>query len=339
MAFIKKLIFLSIFIFKITFADGQFGGWSSYTFLNMPTDAFTTSLGGQNVAAIKDDPSLFLNNPALNQINSNQYLKINFVPLWAGTNSSSISYGKNFNKIGNISTSLQYLNYGSFQGTDAAGNLTNQFKASDFAFTIGHSQKVNNISIGVNLKLVGSNIETYSALAVLADFGGYFKHPKKEISYGLVIKNMGARIKNFNKNDAQSLPFNVQMGASFRAEQMPIRFSVTAHHIHQWDILVDQADERNIINNQIIEKKYGFGNKIASHIILGIEALINENFQLNFGYNHLLRQELKLENQFTLAGFSTGFLLKTKKINFSVGSQGFHPARGLTQFSICTNLK
>ncbi len=339
MIFNKKLTFLSIFIFKISLVYGQFGGWSSYTFLNMPSDAFTTSLGGQNIAAIKDDPSLFLNNPALNQIKNKQYLKINFVPLWAGSNSSTISYGKYFNKIGNISTALQYLNYGTFQGADAAGNLTSQFKASDFAFTIGHSQKVNNVSIGVNLKLVGSNIETYSALAMLTDFGGYFKHPKKEISYGLVIKNMGARLKNFNNNDAQSLPFDVQMGASFRAEQMPIRFSITAHHIHQWDILIDQAKERNIINNQIIEQKNGFGNKLASHVIIGFEALISENFQINFGYNHLLRQELKLENQFTLAGFSTGFLMKTKKLNFSVGSQGFHPTRGLTQFSIFTNLK
>jgi hypothetical protein len=335
---LEKLI--TIFFLLITNVTlGQLGGLASYSLLKMPSDAFTTSIGGQSVAPIANDPSLFLNNPALNDSIKKQYLKINYAPLWVGTNSSTISYGKDFSKLGNISASLQYINYGSFKGTDASGNLTNEFSASDFALVVGHARKVNNISIGLNLKFVGSNIENFSAYAVLVDFGGYFKHPKKEISYGLMIKNMGGRIKNFTENDRQELPFDVQMGFSIRPEQMPLRFSVNAHHIHQWNILQEAESSINLINNQSEFAKNGFANKLAAHLIFGVEAFIHRNVQLNFGYNHLMRQELKFTNQFTLTGFSTGFLIKSKKLQFGMGSQTVHPARGLTQFSVYLPLK
>ncbi len=333
-----KVIFLFFFVYQFP-CFAQFGGWASYSFLKLPSDAYTTSLGGQSVAPIQSDPSLYLNNPALNDSINKHYVKINYAPLWSGTNTSTISYGRHFEKIGNISASLQYLNYGNFQGTDPAGNITNTFTASDFALTLGHMQKVNNISIGVNLKFVGSSIDTYNAYALLVDFGGYFKHPKKEIAYGLVIKNMGVRLKNFTPNNNQPLPFDVQMAFCIRPEQMPLRFSINAHHIYQWNILIDKPTETNIINNQIIKKENTLTNKIASHLIFGVEAFIYKNFQLNFGYNHLLRRELKLESQFTLSGFSFGFLLKSKKINFSAGHQGFTTAGGLNQLSVFMPLK
>jgi hypothetical protein len=336
--FLKKL-FIICFTFKINAIQAQYGGWASYAFLKLPSDAFTTGLGGQNVAPIYNEPSLFLNNAALGDSIKKQYLKINFAPLWAGTSTSTITYGHHFKKIGVFSASLQYLNYGTFQGTDAAGNITGTFNANDFALVVGHARKVNNISIGLNLKLAGSNIESYSAYAILADFGGYFKHPKKEISYGLSIKNMGARLKNFTDSDTQLLPFDVQMGFSFRPEQMPFRLSVNAHHLHQWEILADKSVLSNLLGNQNTQKEIGFGNRLASHLIFGIEALIHQNFQLNFGYNHLLRNELKQENIFTLSGFSIGFLLKAKRVNFGVAHQGFQAAAGLTQFSFYTPFK
>jgi hypothetical protein len=339
MNFYRKILFGGIFLAKFSIANGQFGGWASYSFLKLAPDAHVTGLGGQNVAIISDDPSHYLNNPALNQIDKKHYLKINFAPLWAGSTSTTISYGSKLTKLGSFSSSLQYLNFGSFQGADPSGNLTETFRANDFSLTIGNAQKVNNITIGANVKLVGSTIETYSALAILVDFGGYFKHPNKDLSYGLAIKNMGARLKNFNLNDTQQLPFDVQMGISFRPEQMPFRFSLNAHHLHQWDILNDKLEQKNSLNNQPTSVKYSFGDKLASHFIVGIEALVQENFQLNFGYNRLLRNELKLDNQFTLAGFSAGILMKTKKINLGIGSQGVHPARGITQISIFKNLK
>ena len=339
MLFYKNLFLIVLLFCNISVTNAQYGGWASYSFLKLPSDAFTTSVGGQNVAPIQNEPSLFLNNPALNDSIKRQYLKINYAPLWAGTNSSTVSYGKYFEKIGNISASLQYLNYGSFQGTDASGNITDTFTANDFVFTIGHAKKVNNISIGINIKLVGSLISTYSAYALLADFGGYFKHPKKEISYGLVIKNMGARLKNYTVNDKQTLPFDVQMGLSFRPEQMPLRFSINAHHIHQWEVTFEKPLNTYIIGNQSNSGKNGFGNKLASHFILGAEAFVHPNLQLNLGYNHLLRQELKQQNKFTISGFSIGFLFKKKKMNFGVGHQGFQAAAGLTQISFYTPFK
>jgi hypothetical protein len=333
---IKYIIYLVLFPKLIT---AQFGGWNSFSFLKMPSDAYTTALGGQQVAPIVNDPSLFLNNPAINDSIKKHFIKINFAPLWAGTNTSTIVYGRNYKKYGNILVALQYINYGTFQGTDPAGNLTSTFTANDFAFTIGHSQKINNISIGANIKLAGSTIESYSAYAILVDFGGYFKHPTKDISYGLSIKNMGARIKNFYSNDAPDLPFDVQMGFTIRPEQMPFRFSINAHHIHQWNIAINKPVSINIINNQIIDSSVSTADKIARHLVFGIETFVQKNIQLNLGYNQLLRKELKQQDISTLSGFSFGFLMKTKKLNFAFGHQGFNTAGGLNQFSVLMPLK
>jgi hypothetical protein len=335
----KRLIVIFAVLLISNLSKAQFGGWDSFAFLKMPSDAFTTSLGGQQVAPMANDPGLFLNNPALADSIKKHFLKINYAPLWAGTNTSTIVYGRNYKKYGNMCMALQYINYGTFQGTDAVGNLTNNFTANDFAFTVGHSQKVNNISIGANLKLAGSTIENYSAYALLFDFGGFFKHPTKEISYGLSIKNIGGRLKNYTKSDTPNLPFDVQMGVSFRPEQMPLRFSLNAHHLHQWNIAVAQNASINIVNNSIVQGKSGFGDKLARHFIFGVEAMVHNNLQLNIGYNHLLRKELKQLNISSFSGFSIGFLVKTKKLNFAFGHQGFNTAGGLNQFTLMMPLK
>jgi hypothetical protein len=334
-----KLYLIVTFLLFFSKSNAQFGGWASYAFLKIPSDANTTALGGQNVAPITSDPSLFLNNPALLDSIKKHHLKINYAPLWAGTNSSTITYSRNHKKTGNIAASLQFVNYGTFKGTDASGNLTNNFSANDFALIIGHSQKVNNISIGANIKFAGSTIESYSSYAILADFGGFFKHPKKEISYGLVIKNMGGRIKNFTKNDMQNLPFDVQMGFTIRPEQMPFRFSLNAHHLHQWLISDNETSQLNLLSNQLETKNTNFINKLSQHFVVGVETFIHPNFQLNVGYNALLRKELKQVNLSSFSGFSYGFVMKTKKINFGVGHQGFALAGGLTQVSFSTQLK
>lgn len=334
----KYLLFTFLLLFKISFLNAQYGGWASYSFLKLPVDGFTTSIGGQNVAPVQSEIGYFLNNPALSDTVKKNYLKINFAPLWAGTTATSLIFAQKFNKIGLVNFGLQYFNYGSFVGTDAAGNITNPFTASDFAITVGHSELVNNIAIGANIKLAGSNIDTYSALALLVDFGGYFIHPKKELSFGLSVKNMGAHLKKFTDLSTNNLPFDVQMGASFRPDQMPFRFLLNIHHLHKWDIANDESEQTTLFGGTIASQSSSFG-KLAQHAILGVETIFSPHFQVNFGYNHLLRTELKQQNVFTFSGFSAGFLLKTKKYNFSVGRQGFHSAGGLTQMSFATKFK
>ncbi len=333
----QKLLFILLFL-KSTFITAQFGGWASYSFLKIPVDGFSAAIGGQNIAPVHSDLGYFLNNPALSDSIKTNYLKINFAPLWAGTTSSSLVFGKNFNKIGLLKFALQYINYGNFTGADAAGNITNSFNASDFALTIGHSKMLNNISVGANVKLAGTNLDSFSGLALLVDFGGYFRHPKKELSFGLSIKNMGAHLKKFTDLSSTSLPFDVQIGGSFRPDQMPFRFSLNIHHLQNWNIANDQVLQTNIFGATNASKSSVL-NKIGQHANLGIEALLSPNFQFNFGYNHLLRSELKQENIFTLSGFSFGFLMKTKKYNFSVGRQGYHTAGGLTQMSFSSKFR
>ena len=62
-------------------------------------------------------------------------------------------------------------------------------------------------------------------------------------------------------------------------------------------------------------KRLRFGEEIFRRLVFGAELIASNNFQLRFGYNHLLRQELRLATTSGGSGFSFGFVFKVKDLN------------------------
>jgi len=58
---------------------------------------------------------------------------------------------------------------------------------------------------------------------------------------------------------------------------------------------------------------------------------------LRFGYNHQLKQELKVSPFTSFNGFSIGFGFKVKKIAFDYGFGSVHLAGGMNHLSLSTN--
>jgi hypothetical protein len=152
---------------------------------------------------------------------------------------------------------------------------------------------------------------------------------------GLVLKHMGFQVRTFQGREREPAPFEVQAGLSFKPEHMPFRFSVTAHHLQQPDI-VYQDTVGQAQSNQPLKK--ALADQIARHLVVGGEVLLSKNLQLRVGYNHLRRQELRLDNAPGAAGLSLGFLLRIRGFQLDYARGFYHQAGGSNFFTVGTDL-
>ncbi|MEY4539376.1 MAG: hypothetical protein RLZZ306_1133 [Bacteroidota bacterium] len=338
---VKKLISVNnILFFLLIFhqSEGQIGGSKNFAFLNIPSNPTISALGGVNITKTQKDPNSFLQNPALLDTSENNLLAVNFLPYLGGVKYSSVSLVKSFKKQP-FGIAIQNLSYGDFQQTDAAGNVLGKFSANDVAITLSYARKQGNITFGGNLKFVNSVIESYTASAILLDFGGVFQHPKQDLSYGIAVKNIGFRLKNFTPFDNPDLPLDVQIGVSFKPKYMPVRFSFTAHHLYKYDITyLDKTIIRKDLSGNIIENKVSTIDNLGRHFVVGAELLLSKNFNILVGYNHLRNRELSQLNIGGFSGFSVGFLFKTKFINLSYSHAGYNTAGNLNSFGLVCDL-
>lgn len=328
-------LFFSLITLQVA---GQIGGNNGFTFLNIPSNPVTSALGGINISKTQKDPNNFLQNPALLDSSENNLLAINYLPYLAGIKYSSVAYVRQIKKQ-TFGLGIQHIGYGEFQQTDAAGNILGKFLANDIALTLSHVRRQGNITFGGNIKFVSSVIESYSASALLLDFGGVFKHPKQDLSYAILFKNIGIRFKSFTPYDNPDLPLDVQMGISFKPKYMPVRFSITAHHLYKYDITyLDKSIVKKDLSGNIIENKVNPIDNLGRHFIIGAELLLSKNFNILLGYNHLRNRELSQQTIGGFSGFSVGFLFKTKFINLSYSYSGYNTAGNLNSFGFVCDL-
>jgi hypothetical protein len=333
-----KTINTFFFILFAHLSIAQIAGNESFTFLNIPSNPVISGLGGINISKSDKDPNGFLQNPALLDSSENNLLAINYLPYFSGVKYSSMAFVKTIKK-NTFGLAGQYLSYGDFQLTDPAGNVLGKFLVNDVALTLSYARKQGNITFGGNLKFANSVIENYTSSALLMDFGGVFKHPKQDLSYAIVIKNVGIQLKNFTPFDSPNLPLDVQMGVTFKPQHMPVRFSITAHHLYKYDITyLDKNIVKKDLSGNIIENKVNTVDNIARHLVLGAELLLSKNFNILAGYNHLRNRELSQQNIGGFSGFSVGILIKSKFLNFSYSYAGYNTAGNLNSFGLVCDL-
>jgi hypothetical protein len=338
---VKKFtnIYLTLFFLLILLQSrGQIGGNNSLTFLNIPSNPTISALGGINISKSQKDPNAFIQNPALLDTADNNLLGVNFLPYLAGVRYTSVAFVKTIKKQP-FGLAIQHIDYGDFQQTDAAGNILGKFSSSDNAITLSYARRQGNITFGGNLKFANSVIESYSASAILLDFGGIFKHPIQELTIGIAIKNIGMRLKNFTPSDNPDLPLDVQMGITFKPKYMPVRFSLTAHHLYKYDIAyLDKTIVKKDLSGNIIENKINTIDNLGRHFIISAELLLSKNFNFLLGYNHLRNRELSQVNISGFSGFSVGFLFKTKFIDLSYSYAGYNTSGNLNSFGLVCDL-
>jgi hypothetical protein len=330
--------FLPLLLYNVL-SFAQIGGKNSYEFLDLPVNAHVAGMGGVNVSVLDQDVNMFMQNPALLNADMNRHLSISYQPYYADVKASSLAYSQKI-RNGTWGFGLQYFNYGKIDQTDASGAFLGSFNPQDFGIIAARSHKVNNYTLGVNLKFAYSQIVSYNSMALMADLGGVFKHPQKDFTIGLVIKNAGFAINKFTKDTKTNLPFDVQMGTSYKPEHLPFRFSFTAHHLQKLDIVYqDSAQKTFDLNGNEIPQHKSIADKLGRHLIVGGELMLSKNFHIRVGYNYLRRRELRLSSKSAGAGFSFGCMVRVKSFELGFTKAYYHVAGGTTSLTVTTNFE
>jgi len=160
---------------------------------------------------------------------------------------------------------------------------------------------------GAAIKFINSNYGPYTSNGLAVDAGVLFHDSSKLFSASVLAKNMGFQIKKYSGNP-EDLPFDLIAGVTKRLSKAPFGFSITAQHIHQFDIRYNDTtfNNDNVFGQTNNNKKSGF-DKFFRHIVIASQIYIGDKLEVSLGYNHLRRQELNVGDAGNgLNGFSLG---------------------------------
>ena len=348
---IITLLFISIHSFS------QIGGDNTYEFLNLPTSARVSALGGNNISIADDDINMPFYNPALLNKSMDNHLALNYIDYLTDINYAYVSYAKHIDKFGTFALGLNYLNYGKFIEADNTGVINGEFKATEYAFNLLWSYPLDsNFTFGANLKNIYSDLYIASSYGIAFDLGLTYTNKKMLLTSAFVLKNIGKQITDYNGNmtafeGGEPLPFDVQIGITKKLKHAPFRLSITAENLSTYDMLYANPDNNKseIIAEEPtdttartpseLELKVREGtDNFFRHIVFGVEFIPTKNLHINLGYNYQRRQELKLETRPFIVGFSWGIGFKISKFHISYSRVSYHLSGGTNQFSVRANL-
>lgn len=326
----------------------QSGGDNAYDFLNLTNSARVAALGGQNISLYDDDLNVVFHNPSILSSEMSNQMVLNYVNYFAGVNYGYAAYSWQNQKPYNMGAGIHYVYYGEFIEADASGIQTGTFRAADYAFNLFYSRLILDslLSVGVNVKPLYSDLESYTSLGIAVDVGVSYYNPDRLLGAALVIKNTGMQLKKYYPAQTrESLPFEIQFGITKRLSHAPFRISVTGQQLQTWDLSyqteeeIEEEESETLLGTTSSETPVAdFGDNLLRHIILGVEFVPSENFNVMLGYNYKRRSELAIDDKVGMVGFSWGFGIKVRKFHINYGRSSYHLARGTNHFSITTNL-
>ena len=314
----------------------QLGGTHVYDFLGSPGSARVSALGGSLIGVRDGDIAQVQQNPALSNDSMDMNVSLNHIFHFDGINEGMIAYGRSIDTFNlHVHGALQYLSYGTFIESDPIGNAIGEFKASEAALLLGASRKMNErIFLGANLKTLLANYVGMNGFGMAVDVGLLYQVPGKNWTIASVLQNVGFSSNSF-ASASDKLPLNLQLAFTQRLKHLPFRYSITAHHLQQWNIrYIDPSSiQETDFFGEVIEQNE-FKSQVDNlfrHIIFSGEFLFGQRglFNLRFAYNHLRRQELKVSTFRSLGGFSLGFGMHIKRFQLDYGL-GFYHLEGAT---------
>lgn len=324
----KKIVFLrSVAVFLLVLAFGSVskvmaqGGNTAYDFLEIPSSSYVFGMGGVNISAVHDDLDLSAQNPALIGPENDRELKLGYMHYYGSSNFASIRYGMAAGDRGAWAAGIRYLNYGNFQGYNPDGSYTGSFTAQDIVFEGTYSHDFTyRLRGGINVKIVYSAYEQYSAFAMAADLGLCYYDELHDVSLGLVLKNMGGQLKRFEEH-YDRVPFDVQLGLT-KGFKESFSFSITAWHLTKWKLpyyVHENGSETELTDA-------GFFRNLFRHLVFGLAYSPSDRFYINLGYNYKQASDMAGYQRNFFSGFSVGAGFNVKA--FSVGAAFAMPHKG-----------
>jgi hypothetical protein len=344
-----KNIILSVAFFMF-FADvhvsGQQQSGRVYEFLNLPATARITALGGYAFPSMDNDLGMALFYPALLTQDVNNHISLNFVDYFDDINYGTVAFAHYFERLGQFSGAMQYIDYGRFVEANESGDIIGRFTAGEYSFQIGWGRQLTDrLMIGSNLKVIYSSFYTYDSMGMAVDLSMAYINPDQLLSAAIVARNIGRQITYYHGNSRESLPFDLAVGVSKKLRNAPFRLSLVANNLHNYKLVYDsplflpdhfgEDDAQQKFQGQASD----FGDNLMRHITLGLEFTPLESFSFRMGYNYRRRQEMKVDSRLSTVGFSWGFGIQISRFQLQYGRSNYHLAGAPNHISISTSLQ
>lgn len=308
-------------------------GRSAYNFLEIPTSAHAFALGGTNITLIDSDISLTDQNPALLGPEIDRTLGVSYMLYMQTSNFASARFGSYAGDHGAWAAGIRYLNYGSMTQTDPDGTTGGTFTPQDIVFEGTYSHDITDrLRGGINMKMIYSSYEKYTAFAMAADVGINYYDEEKDMSLSLVFKNMGGQIKRFDKA-YDRLPFDIQLGWQQALGTSPFQLAITATNLVRWKLPYYSHKK----DSEEIELKQNFGSNLFRHLIFGLQYQ-TEKFYLGLAYNYKTRTDMASFQRNFLSGFSLGLGLKASAFSFGVAYAMPHKSASNLMLNLSMNI-
>lgn len=312
----RRLALLSAFVALATALPAQEKS-SSFNFLKLPVSAHAAALGGMNISLIDDDATLAFSNPALLASVSDKTINLNYMSYMKGSLVASAAFVKAIGERHTLGFNAQYVNYGSMDETDEAGNVTGSFSAKDFCLAGQYSYSLSERWVGgATARFIFSKYAEYSSFAVAFDLGLNYFDEEHDFSASITMRNVGAQIKRFDER-TEHLPFDLDIGFSQSMAHAPIRFSVTLTDMTRWSSRYYFSESG---------KKCSFGRILFNHFVLGVDILPTKFLYISGGYNARRAYELKAAGSGKGAGWSFGGGLKLERFKLGLAYAKYHVA-------------
>ena len=320
-SFSSKIIIIFVLLFFGTSQIKADGGDSAYDFLNIPSSSYVFGMGGVNVSSMQNDLDLAEQNPALIGQENDRQLKLGYMLYYGNSNFAGARFGMNAGRHGAWAAGIRYLNYGNFKGYESDGSYSGDFSAQDIVIEGTYSHDFTyRLRGGINVKMAYSSYERYSAFALAADLGICYYDDDHDLSFGLVLKNMGGQLKRF-EDKYDHLPFDIQMGIT-KGLGTSFSFSITAFHLTKWRLPYYYHSD----GEEVLKKDPGFFKNFFRHLIFGIEYNPSDKFYIDLAYNYKTQSDNSSYQRNFFSGFSLGGGIRVKA--FSVGLGYALPHKG-----------
>ncbi|MCK5241944.1 PorV/PorQ family protein [bacterium] len=210
----KTTVFVGIVIFSLFFVQiGQAGGigTTALSYLNAPVGARAAALGGATAALADSAYSLFENASGLALLEKGE-VSVSHQMGFAEINTEVLAMAYLIPRVAALGLGVIY------QGQADIDNLPGEapWKVYDLLVSLAAGKSLNEkLRLGGSLKFMNSTLGEYSANAFAVDLGFQYElHPV--VSFGLVIQNMGTRIKYIS--NTHELPFNLKASVGARSD-------------------------------------------------------------------------------------------------------------------------
>ena len=319
----------------------QIGGTTAFSFVDVELSPRIEAMGGSGIAIVDGDVSLAQTSPSLLNTEMHNGLVFSFTDYFSDINLVGFSYALKWKEFGVFSIGLKAVNYGDFEHNDAVGNNLGSFSAHDQVITFGLGKALTEkFTLGVNLNALNSQYETYHAFALAANIATTYFNAEKQFTSTLLLKNIGRQLIAYS-GKKEALPFDVQLGISKELKHLPFRYSLTFHHLNQFDIKSPYklTSQTNIETGELEIKEESIAKTALRHLIIGGELNpFRKSLFIRGGFNFQRRFDMSLSTYPAMVGFSWGIGFKVSKFRLDYSRSSYHLSGAPNNFSIATNL-